>query len=33
VFIDSVHTNELGARLVAEALWRDVGDDLRAQLD
>jgi lysophospholipase L1-like esterase len=32
IYIDGVHTNELGARLVAEALWADLGDDLRAQL-
>ena len=30
VFLDGVHTNELGARLVAEAMWPAVGDRLAA---
>ncbi len=31
VYIDGVHTNELGARLVAEAMWPALADHLTAQ--
>ncbi len=30
LYIDHVHTNEEGARLVAEAIWADIGPDLVA---
>lgn len=30
VYIDGIHTNELGARLVAEAMWPRLVDRLRA---
>jgi hypothetical protein len=28
IYIDEVHTNELGARIVAEALWAELGPEL-----
>lgn len=30
VYLDGVHTNELGARLVAEAMWRELEPQVRA---
>jgi lysophospholipase L1-like esterase len=32
VYIDEVHTNELGARLVAEAMWAELGPGLAQQV-
>lgn len=33
LYIDAVHTNELGGRLVAEALWSELSHDLRREAD
>lgn len=33
VFSDPVHMNELGARLVSDAIWRELGDRLRAEAE
>jgi hypothetical protein len=33
VFADWAHTNELGASLLARAVWRELGPITRARLD
>ncbi|HMQ24906.1 MAG TPA: hypothetical protein PKA98_02880, partial [Acidimicrobiales bacterium] len=29
-YIDEVHTDEVGARIIAEAIWAEIGPDLTA---